>query len=278
MDNYKFDIDIIKARLKEMRKSKNLTQVQLAEKLHRGTGTSRTAVTTWETNNKTLPDIHTMMDICNILDYDLDYLVGKTNIKSKDYQTISEVLHISEESIDILKDNSVYGSFLNNIISNKIFGEIIIRANQLAMNKVLDDVIRNSFTQNFENKIRKIFNEYYFSVFPSDMSQESYCKYIKKLVPYSDEFSPIKFIEDNFREEGKAFIFNSNDDFSSLCKSAQYEIIISSIADISYDYFISQNVVELSKQKIDLMLSDLLQSAINKETEEIKLRIKKNAS
>ena len=74
------------------------------------------------------------------------------------------------------------------------------------------------------------------------------------------------------------FIYNSNDEFLSLCKSQQYEIIISSIADISYDYFISQNVVELSKQKLDIMLSDLLQDAINKEANDIKERIKNNST
>lgn len=62
-----------------------------------------------------------------------------------------------------------------------------------------------------------------------------------------------------------------------MSKSEQYEIIISSIADISYDYYISQNLAELSKQKLDLMLSELLQDAINMETDEIKSSLKKRS-
>lgn len=279
MSKYKFDTKKIKIRLKELRRSKKLTQAKFAEMINRGTGTSRTAVTTWENvNNETLPDIRAMTDICNVFDCDFEYLFGKSDIKSKDHQTISNVLHISEESINTLRDNSEYGQLVNSLINNKIFGEISRRAHQLALNKVLNDVITTAFSQNFENIIKNIFNEYYFSVFPSDMSQENFCEYIKKSIPYSEKFNPLEFIEDNFLEDGKAFVYNSNDEFLILGKSEKYEIIISSIADISYDYFISQNVVELSKQTLDLMLSDLLQTAINKETEEIKARIKRNVT
>lgn len=279
MKKYNFDVKLIKTRLKELRKSKKITQSKLAEEIYRATDTGRTAVTNWEnTNCQTLPDIQTLMDICNVLNCDLDYLVGGSEIESQDFQTMSDALHISKESINTLTDNSDYGSFLDNIINNKVFEEVLKRAHQLALNKILNDVITTSFSPDFQKRIKDLFNKYYFSVFPFDMSQENFCKYIKNSIPYSEEFNSLKFIEDNFLEDGKMFIYNSNDEFLSLCKSQQYEIIISSIADISYDYFISQNVVELSKQKLDIMLSDLLQDAINKEANDIKERIKNNSN
>ena len=279
MKKYNFDVKLIKTRLKELRKSKKITQSKLAEEIYRATDTGRTAVTNWEnTKCQTLPDLQTLMDICNVLECDLDYLVGGSKIESQDFQTMSDALHISKESINTLTDNSDYGSFLDNIINNKVFEEVLKRAHQLALNKILNDVITTSFSPDFQKRIKDLFNKYYFSVFPFDMSQENFCKYIKNSIPYSEEFNPLKFIEGNFLEDGKMFIYNSNDEFLSLCKSQQYEIIISSIADISYDYFISQNVVELSKQKLDIMLSDLLQDAINKEANDIKERIKNNSN
>lgn len=279
MKKYNFDVKLIKTRLKELRKSKKITQSKLAEEIYRATDTGRTAVTNWEnTKCQTLPDLQTLMDICNVLECDLDYLVGGSEIESQDFQTMSDALHISKESINTLTDNSDYGSFLDNIINNKVFEEVLKRAHQLALNKILNDVITTSFSPDFQKRIKDLFNKYYFSVFPFDMSQENFCKYIKNSIPYSEEFNPLKFIEGNFLEDGKMFIYNSNDEFLSLCKSQQYEIIISSIADISYDYFISQNVVELSKQKLDIMLSDLLQDAINKEANDIKERIKNNST
>lgn len=277
MSKYTFDINKIKGRIKELRLSNNITQKKLAEALNRGTGTSRTTVTTWESNSNTiLPDIQTIIDICNFFDCDLDYLFGKSNIKSQDHDTISNLLHISKESIDALRDNSDYGELVNKIINNKAFGEISKQILHLAINQVLYDVITTSFNKKFENKIESRFNEYYYSVLPFDMSQEKYIEYIKKSITFSEEFNPIEFIDDNFIEDGKALVYNKSDDFTALSKSEQYEIIISSIAEISYNYYISQKVVELSKQKLDLMLSEILQTAINKESDEIKSQIKEN--
>ena len=277
MSKYTFDINKIKGRIKELRLSNNITQKKLAEALNRGTGTSRTTVTTWESNSNTiLPDIQTIIDICNFFDCDLDYLFGKSNIKSQDHDTISNLLHISKESINALRDNSDYGELVNKIINNKAFGEISKQTHHLAINQVLYDVITTSFNKKFENKIESRFNEYYYSVLPFDMSQEKYIEYIKKSITFSEEFNPIEFIDDNFIEDGKAFVYNKSDNFKALSKSEQYEIIISSIAEISYNYYISQKVVELSKQKLDLMLSEILQTAINKESDEIKSQIKEN--
>lgn len=277
MSKYTFDINKIKGRIKELRLSNNITQKKLAEALNRGTGTSRTTVTTWESNSNTiLPDIQTIIDICNFFDCDLDYLFGKSNIKSQDHDTISNLLHISKESINALRDNSDYGELVNKIINNKAFGEISKQTHHLAINQVLYDVITTSFNKKFENKIESRFNEYYYSVLPFDMSQEKYIEYIKKSITFSEEFNPIEFIDDNFIEDGKAFVYNKSDNFKALSKSEQYEIIISSIAEISYNYYISQKVVELSKQKLDLMLSEILQTAINKESDEVKSKIKEN--
>lgn len=269
----------IKERIKELRQSHNIKQQELADIV----GVGRNAVTNWEHKPKDnkeqyiIPGLYHLLLLCNFFKVDIDYLLGKTSVKSEDTNTISTTLHISEKSINTLRNNKEYGQLLDKIINNKIFGEISNRVHQLALNKVLNDVITTCFNKNFEYKIENIFSEYYFSVFPYNMSQEKYSEYIKNSIPYSTEFNPEKFIEDNFLEDGKNFIRNKSDNFSSLTKLEQYEIIISSIADISYDYYISQNLAELSKQKLDLMLSELLQDAINMETAEIKSNLKKRS-
>ncbi len=284
MSKYIFDTKQIKNRLKSLRFSpddgkKLYTQKEVAQaiKIKNDDDTSRTTVTAWESlNNETIPDIRTLVDLCNFFNCDLDYIFCKTDVISSDIKAISDTLHISEQCINTLKDNQDFGKLISSIINNGLFFEIVQRANQLALNKVFYDVITTSFIENFEKKIRKIFNEYYFFVFPFDMSQKKYCEYIKNSIPYSEEFNPVEFIETNFLADGKQFVNNKCDNFSSLSKSEQYEIIITSIADISYDYYISQNLAELSKQKLDLMLSELLQYAINIETKEIKAKLKKN--
>lgn len=283
MSKYVFDTKEIKRRLKSLRYypdgRKKYTQKEVASAIKINKDTGRTTVTAWENeNNETIPDTRTLIDLCNFYECDLDYIFCKTDVISSDIKAIADKLHISEKSIDTLRGKKEYGQLIDKIINNKLFEEVSKRAHQLALNKVINDVITTSFNEHFEDKVKNIFDKYYFSVFPSDMSQKGYCEYIKSAIPYSEEFNPVAFIEDNFLEDGKLFIYNQNNDFLSLAESEQYEIIIASIADISYDYYISQNVAELSKQKLDLMLSELLQTAIDKDANEIKETIKRNAT
>ena len=63
------------------RKDKNMTQVQLAEKLN----ISDRAVSKWETG-KCMPDSSIMLELCNILDVTVNELLSGERIETKDYQ------------------------------------------------------------------------------------------------------------------------------------------------------------------------------------------------
>ena len=65
----------------ECRKKKNLTQEQLAEKLY----ITDRAVSKWE-RGLSLPDADKMLDICNILDINVNELLNGEKINMKDYE------------------------------------------------------------------------------------------------------------------------------------------------------------------------------------------------
>ena len=71
----------------KMRKSKSLTQEQLAEKL----GISDRAVSKWE-RGLNLPDISIMIELCNILDISVNELLTGEIIKEKEYMKKAEEL------------------------------------------------------------------------------------------------------------------------------------------------------------------------------------------
>ena len=71
----------------ECRKSKNITQEQLAEKL---CITDR-AVSKWE-RGLSLPDADKMLDLCNILDINVNELLNGEKINMKDYEKKTEEL------------------------------------------------------------------------------------------------------------------------------------------------------------------------------------------
>ena len=65
----------------DCRKSKNLTQEELAEKLY----ITDRAVSKWE-RGLSLPDADKMLDLCDILDINVNELLNGEKINMKDYQ------------------------------------------------------------------------------------------------------------------------------------------------------------------------------------------------
>lgn len=275
---YSTNIMEIKERLKEERKNAGLTQRKLAEGIHicrSGDNSSgRTTLTNWENlNNQTLPNLLSLIDICNLLEVDMDYILGASNIQSQDIKTIADTTHISQETVRTLQNNPEYGSFLDSFVNDDLLSEISTRIKQLGVNFVLEGVIKTSFTPHFINTIRRTFNNFYFTTFPMDISSEKFVSYLTDKFPYSDKFNPDEFIENNFVDDGKLFVYNNckngKDEFYSLHSYEKYKHIISSISEISYDYFMSLQNVELSKQRLNTMLSQIIDNAIEKERKKV---------
>ena len=69
-------------KIQEIRKSKKITQEELAEKL----GVTPQAVSKWETDNS-YPDIDLLVEIADLFDYTVDELLGR---KNKDTRILSD--------------------------------------------------------------------------------------------------------------------------------------------------------------------------------------------
>ncbi|WP_052263141.1 helix-turn-helix domain-containing protein [Clostridium tyrobutyricum] len=96
-------------RLKELRESKNLKQSELANEL----GIGRTTLSHYELNNRQ-PDFNTLEKIANYFDVSIDYLVGRTDLKSFNSQIIiDDINHLVK-----LSDNKGYefSKLVRNII------------------------------------------------------------------------------------------------------------------------------------------------------------------
>ena len=82
-------MDLIKTGkfIADCRKKKNITQEQLAEKLN----ITDRAVSKWE-RGLSLPDADKMLDLCNILDINVNELLNGEKIAMKDYEKKNEEL------------------------------------------------------------------------------------------------------------------------------------------------------------------------------------------
>ncbi|MBQ3496855.1 MAG: helix-turn-helix transcriptional regulator, partial [Oscillospiraceae bacterium] len=266
-----FDTQKIKQRLKQLRKERGLTQEILENELHY----SHSTISDWENEKKEIvPSPKTFVDLANYYAVDIDYLFGTSDVKSKDNQNIAGALRLSIESIEKLRGDGQLAALVDRLLTGQTLSAIAKRAQQISYHQILEDVMSTSFEKRFSADIQKAFDEYYFRVFPFEMSPESFKAHLKEIYPYRETFDANDFLEVKFLEDGRNFIYNSVEGFSSMSASEQHDAILSAIVDISYDYCVSSRVVELSKQKLVQMLGELLDQSIRQETDDIRARLK----
>lgn len=95
-------------KIKQKRKEYNLTQEEIADKL----GVSRQTVSKWE-NDRSLPDIHSLLLFCEIFDTSLDELLREdSNINGNMVAEMKKKLAIQKKLIYFLSCATVAGGLL----------------------------------------------------------------------------------------------------------------------------------------------------------------------
>ncbi len=278
---YNFDKEQIKSRLRACRegdnpRKKRYTQVEFAQKIRAEQGielekaAGRSTVSTWEQADKSIPGIEDVLTICNVLEMDFDAFIGRATIASKDLNAVMEATGLDENALHRLKSHPENAVFVNHLLQSDSFSQIVKCSNQLAASSIIGDVIRTAFEVPLIKLVDKWFYDYYYSCFPMDMSMDSYTQYIRKHCKLSGDDLFRKY----FLEEGRNFILNQYENFSTLSEREKYAIATDTIAQISYDYLISTNVMALSRKRIIDMFAEILDNYIEKQADKLHAHIK----
>ena len=120
------------------RKNKNITQEQLAEKL----SITDRAVSKWE-RGLSLPDASIMIELCNILDINVNELLCGEKIDMKNYKEKNEDLLLELARQEEINNKKIMTSMWVILITNVIFylGIIYLAINLLEEGVLLDTVI-----------------------------------------------------------------------------------------------------------------------------------------
>jgi len=102
-----------------LRKDKNLTQFELAEKL----GITDKAISKWETG-RSMPDISLLKELCTILDISISELLsGERNAKNNSEEIILNSLEVNQKQFKKISQGSMLlGCSIAFCISTIIFG------------------------------------------------------------------------------------------------------------------------------------------------------------
>lgn len=108
----------------QLRKEKNMTQQELADKLN----VTNRAVSHWE-NGRRLPDYSLLSELCTILDVSINELFLGEKITNEDYKKKAD-----ENMSKLIKDNYYKELLIKRIIKGSITGIIVFIIVYIIMN------------------------------------------------------------------------------------------------------------------------------------------------
>ena len=125
------------------RKAKNMTQEVLAEKLY----VTDRAVSKWE-RGLSLPDAGKMLDLCNILDINVNELLNGERIVMKDYSKKTEELLLELARQEEIKNKKIMANMWVLFITDVVFylGIIVLACMTLEEGPILGTIICASTT------------------------------------------------------------------------------------------------------------------------------------
>ena len=113
--------------ISKLRKEKNMTQEQLAEKL----GITNKSVSRWE-NGKTMPDLSIFKQLCETLDISINELMSGERIKDEEYSEKLEENFIN--TIDYINKKNINNNNTKSFVL-LILGIFLIFASQFIFNR-----------------------------------------------------------------------------------------------------------------------------------------------
>jgi len=201
------DINVIAERLKILRLEKKISQSKLADDLN----ISRVSMSYYETGSR-CPDVNLLIKFADYFGVSLDYLAGRSDIKSidTDIQAICEYTGLSEKSVGSLREVKLEDDFSENFGGeNKTYGMTG------ALNILL--TLKGDDFDIFWNSLRgALFIEYSNFIIVNQQPGEFY-EYGKYGVRKNGE--PVKTPEINIENTTNMYLININ----TVIKNAQKE-------------------------------------------------------
>ncbi len=257
---YKFNYEKVKTNLKKARGKKK--QDDVAEALNIG---SRTTISNWENpNNGSLPSFVDMVALCNYYDVDMDFLIGKSPIETKNIKAISEAINLSPENVKTLCNDSFTNRFLDLLLSSEKYNKLIEKIHQLVNFSLYDDTLDKHFTESAVKKINNALKTYYNQTYYFDTTASSFKKYLADELKIEDYDSIQDFANDTYL---KPWDYSRMASFEEKKKEQKEYEVIMDIAETVIKIETQKRYRDITKYDIAMLFTEVINDIIKMEQE-----------
>ena len=261
-------INNIKLNLKRARESKNFTQAKSIEGLHiKNFNVERNTLSNWEREGGNLPSIEALVLLCNLYDVDIDYILGKQQIQSKDIKTISELLSLSYNNVEKLCKETFLNHFIDELMNTEKFSTLVIMMHQLTNLSVFhqENHLEALFTGEGLKRINKALDKYCKETFYFNITANEFQKHLTLELSYKknkcESFD--MFIDELLPD--KRVLYTIDDAFDDLSEDNKLDCLLNYISKIVIDHYLKSKYLETLKSDIDRLMSNILSEFLQKE-------------
>lgn len=179
-----YDVNMLKSRIKEMRKLRNETQQSLAEKMY----IKRQTIINWEKEgNNSIPSVQNLIDLSKNLNCTIEYLLGSVDMP--EFSPVTIVKHYSGINEDIIKRvqyDDEYLNFLNFFMHPKNSADIFNGITLHTFKKHFVDSHLEEIGGELKEDIIFYFDEYIAMHSFNEINKDTYKDFLIKKFPKED--------------------------------------------------------------------------------------------
>lgn len=233
----------IKNRLKTIRGEE--TQKAFAKRIIGDDNRGRWA--NWEStspkNIGRLPQLEDFVLICENADVSADYLIGKEHVNLNDTRLISNMLNLSESSINLLRENHSINKLLDFLLTSVKMQDLLEKIDKIWSHNCTTEACECLFTKPVIEKADVIFLKYKEKSGIWDTTCDEYSEML------SDAFCNDKIFNTN-SEDLQIYMENLHPNFKNIDKSDQYQLKINELAALRFAFHLKKEQYEILKYQI----------------------------
>ena len=241
-----YDINQMNKRIKEMRKLRGYTQQALADSI----GVKRQAIINWERDkNNALPAIENLVDLCEILDCSMDYLLG--SVDSPEIEPISKASHYSGIKPEIIRagiDSPDYLDFLNFFMHPDNCSDIFNSVTLNTWRRFWTDMSLDEINGELRDAIIKYYDEY-ISITPFEsVNKKTYKSFLKNKLPREKISSKIETTDSKICIKKCVTLLTYQNFFKD--KEFNYSSFITYLVEHTFEPLSHNMMIEIQKNKL----------------------------
>lgn len=219
----------------------------------------------WE-NGTTIPTIDKVADICNVLDCNIDYLLGAEELVGFSPSTIAS--HYSEISIDIINkamSDSDYRDFLNHFMNPDNCFALVNSTTLNAWKEYLADEESENITEPLKTLITDIFHSYQAFTPVTQYKKESLREYVVSSLP-QDKISFIaKKLDDCICVNTCLSANKINELGISTTNPQSYQLLVDYLVDYCFNVLVTKEYINIQKEKLGHLFVHMLEKYLEAE-------------